>query len=124
MTEQNQRERMKYMHGSYVSKSTDPDTGNPLHRYLFTSANLDEMGDTITRAATEEATERWREWRNIRFQHLSDRPIGKAVRIGKADGLDWNAMDVRVDDPTVLPLLQRVETAPINGTVQPSLGGR
>ena len=106
MTEQNQRERMKYMHGSYVSKSTDPETGATLQRYLFTSANMDEMGDTITRGATEEATERWREWRNIRFQHLSDRPIGKAVRIGKADGLDWNAMDVRVDDPTVLPLLQ------------------
>lgn len=106
MTEQNQRERMKYMHGSYVSKSTDPATGATLQRYLFTSANMDQMGDTITRAATEEATERWRAWRNIRFQHLSDRPIGKAVRIGKADGLDWNAMDVRVDDPTVLPLLQ------------------
>ena len=106
MTEKNQRQRMKFTHGSFMGKSTDENTGTPLLRYLFTSDNRDEMGDTITRAATEEATERWREWRNIRFQHDPGRPIGKAVRIGKADGLDWNAMDVRIDDPDALLLTQ------------------
>lgn len=98
------RTRVKNMSGAFVGKSVDEATGQALLRYVFTSDKLDEVGDIITKAATEEATERWREWRNIRFQHDPNRPIGKAVRIGKSDGIEWNEMDVRIDDPSVLPL--------------------
>ncbi len=106
MSQEKQRERVKYMHGAFVGKSTDLDTGDTLLRYFFTSDNMDEGGDIITREATEEATKRWRDWRNIRLQHNPMRPIGKAVRMGSADDLEWNQMDVRVDDPDVLPLVK------------------
>jgi len=88
MSEKRQRERTKFLHGPFVNKSVDEDAGGTLLRYVFTSDKMDEGGDIITREATEKATERWRDWRNIRFQHLVDRPIGKAVRIGKADGIE------------------------------------
>ena len=106
MTNTQQRQRTKYLHGPFIGKSVDSGTGQALMRYIFTSDAMDEMGDIITMEATEKATERWREWRNVRFQHNPDRPIGKAVRIGKADGLAWNEMDVRIDDPNILPLTQ------------------
>jgi len=99
------RPLLKYMSGSFLGKSVDDVGDKTLLRYIFTSDKLDEVGDIITREATEEATERWKEWRNIRFQHMAERPIGKAVRVGKADGLAWNEMDVRIDDPDILPLV-------------------
>jgi hypothetical protein len=103
--EQQQRSRKKYLSARIVAKSVD-DAGNVIPRYRFTSDNMDEYGDIITRKATEKAVEAWRQWRNIRLQHDTARPIGKAIRIGEADGLAWNEMDVRVDDPTVIPLIE------------------
>lgn len=87
-----------------LAKSLDAD-GTPVVRYAFTSDKMDEGGDIITRKATEKAVKDWRQWRNIRLQHNPDRPIGKAIKIGEEDGLEWNQMDVRVDDPSVLPLV-------------------
>lgn len=100
-----QRSRRKYLTARILAKSVD-DEGNIIPRYRFTSDNMDEYGDIITREATEKAVEAWRQWRNIRLQHDTARPIGKAIRIGEADGLEWNEMDVRVDDPSVIPLIE------------------
>jgi hypothetical protein len=100
-----ERKRTKYIWAPILKKSTDADSGKPVVRYAFTSENMDEGGDIILRDATERATEAWRSWRNIRLQHDPSRPIGKAVKIGSADGLEWNQMDVRIDDPSVVPLV-------------------
>jgi len=69
-----------------------------LVRGYFTSDNRDEVGDIITRGATERATERYRQWGNIRRMHLPD-PVAKVVRMGAADGLDWNEVEILVIDP-------------------------
>ncbi|MHA1908632.1 MAG: hypothetical protein ACW98Y_15125 [Candidatus Thorarchaeota archaeon] len=99
------RSREKFLYAPMREKSIDPDTGKNIVRYAFTSDKMDTGGDIITRAATEKATEEWRQWRNVRKQHDPGQPIGKAVGIGEKDGLDWNIMDVRIDDPSVLPLV-------------------
>jgi hypothetical protein len=100
------RSKEKFLYSPIIQKSVDAETGKPIVRYAFTSDNMDTGGDIIQRAATEKATEEWRQWRNIRLQHDQNKPIGKAVAIGEKDGLDWNVMDVRIDDPSVLPLIE------------------
>jgi len=99
------RERMKYLYAPMVEKAVDGAEDKPIVRYIFTSDEMDEAGDVITREATEKAVEEWRQWRNIRLQHDPSKPIGKAIRIGSGDGLEWNQMDVRIDDPNVIPLV-------------------
>lgn len=64
----------------------------------FTSDNTDELGDVITRGATERAIPAYRQWGNIRYMHLP-RPVGKVVRIGESDGLAWNEVEIKVVDP-------------------------
>ena len=95
----------KVLYAPILKKGIDAATGKPVVRYAFTSDQMDTGGDIITKEATLKATEAWREWRNIRLQHDPTRPIGKAIAIGEKDGLDWNQMDVRVDDPSVAPLI-------------------
>jgi len=63
----------------------------------FTSDNVDEWGDIITREATEGAVDEYRQWANIRYMH-QPRPVGKAIKIGAADGLEWNEVEIEVID--------------------------
>lgn len=72
--------------------------GTMLVRGKFTSDNRDALGDVITREATQAAIPAYREWGNIRYMHLP-RPVGKVVRIGTEDGLEWNEVEIRVVDP-------------------------
>ena len=95
----------KELYAPILKKGIDAATGKPVVRYAFTSDQMDTGGDIITKEATLKATEAWREWRNVRLQHDPSRPIGKAIAIGEQDGLDWNQMDVRIDDPSVAPLV-------------------
>jgi len=95
----------KELYAPILKKGIDVTTGKPVVRYAFTSDQMDTGGDIITKEATLKATEAWREWRNVRLQHDPSRPIGKAIAIGEQDGLDWNQMDVRIDDPSVAPLV-------------------
>lgn len=64
----------------------------------FTSDNMDEVGDIITRGATERAIPRYRQWGNIRYMHLP-RPVAKVTGIGTDDGLEWNEVEIKVIDP-------------------------
>jgi hypothetical protein len=65
---------------------------------LFTSDNKDEVGDIITRVATERAIGKYRQWGNIRRMHLPD-PVGKVIRIGEEDGMSWNEVEIKVINP-------------------------
>ena len=83
-----------------VQKSMDKEGKEQLLvRGFFTSDERDEVGDIITREATEKAVEKWRMWGNIRTMH--DFPSGRVERIGESDGLDWNEIvTVPVDQQT------------------------
>jgi len=84
--------------GFTIERIQDGDSGGAeLAKYYFTSDRRDEMEMTITRPATEDAIPRWK-WRNIRKMHQPE-PIGKAIKIGEADGLEWNQMIARIVDP-------------------------
>jgi len=78
-----------------IKKSKD---GTVLVTGAFTSDNVDESGDVITRAATEAAVPAYRQWGNIRRMHMPD-PVGKITRIGEEDGLKWNEVEIKVIDP-------------------------
>lgn len=82
-----------------IRKSMRKDENNMLFvTGLFTSDNKDEVGDIITRGATERAIGKYRQWGNIRRMHLPD-PVGKVIRIGEEDGMVWNEVEVKVIDP-------------------------
>lgn len=66
-------------------------------RGKFTSDQKDELGDVITKEATERALPKYRQWGNIRYMHLP-RPVGKVVGIGVEDGLAWNEVEIKVID--------------------------
>lgn len=74
------------------------DEGHVFVNGKFTSDQLDEIGDIITRGATERAIPKYRQWGNIRYMHLP-KPVGKVVRIGAEDGLEWNEVEIKVIDP-------------------------
>lgn len=78
-----------------LEKTSD---GFLLVRGLFTSDNRDEVGDIITRAATERALPKYRRWGNIRYMH-QPKPVGKVTRIGAEDGLEWNEVEIKIVDP-------------------------
>jgi hypothetical protein len=67
-------------------------------RGFFTSDAQDEVGDIITKAATERAVPIYRQWGNIRRMHAPD-PVGRVLRIGAEDGLAWNEVEILVIDP-------------------------
>lgn len=86
--------------GSLKVKSIDDEDGVMLVRGYFTDDKRDEVGDTITRGATEKAINSWRKWGNIRTMH--DYPSGRVEAIGEEDGLDWNEIvTVPVDKGTI-----------------------
>lgn len=74
------------------------DDGSLIVPGYFTSDNYDELGDLITRAATDRAIPAYRQWGNIRYMH-QPRPVGKVLRIGEVDGLAWNQLELKVVDP-------------------------
>lgn len=78
-----------------VTKQAD---GSVVVRGYFTSDQKDEVGDIITRSATEKAIPKYKQWSNLRYMHLP-RPVGKVLRIGAADGLEWNEVEIKVIDP-------------------------
>lgn len=86
-------------YGSFERKIAS-DGGEEMRvRGFFTSDEMDEVGDVITKEATEKAIERWRQWGNIRTMH--DYPSGRVSGIGKADGLEWNeVVTIPVDENT------------------------
>jgi hypothetical protein len=64
----------------------------------FTSDEKDEVGDIITKEATENAIPKYRQWGNIRYMHQA-KPVAKVLAIGKDDGLKWNEVRIQVLDP-------------------------
>jgi len=86
----------KKFFGVPLSKGiTKTDDGKVFVTGKFTTDEVDELGDTITRGATERAIPAYRQWGNIRYMHLP-RPVGKVIRIGESDGLDWNEVEIKV----------------------------
>lgn len=85
-----------------LQKNSD---GTATVRGYFTSDNRDEIGDIITRAATERAIPKYRQWGNIRLMHLPE-PVGTITRIGVEDGLDWNEVEILVVDEKAIRLLE------------------
>lgn len=82
-----------------ITKSADAQSdGTLLIRGFFTSDQRDMVGDIITRQATEKAIPAYKQWGNIRRMHLPE-PVGKVVRIGAQDGLEWNEVEIKVIDP-------------------------
>ncbi len=77
------------------------DDGTITVKGFFTSDNVDEIGDIITKEATENAIPKYREWGNIRYMHLP-KPVAKVLNIGKADGLKWNEVEIHVIDPEAI----------------------
>jgi hypothetical protein len=84
--------------GVPLEKAVAADDGSLLVLGKFTSDNKDEVGDIITRSATERALPAYRRWGNIRRMHLPE-PVGRVTRIGEADGLEWNEVEIKVIDP-------------------------
>lgn len=79
-----------------LDKSFEKDAkGNLIVTGKFTSDNMDEVGDIITRSATERALPAYRQWGNIRYMH-APRPVGKALGIGEDDGLAWNEVKMKI----------------------------
>ena len=72
---------------------------------FFTSDNKDEVGDIITKTATEKAIEKYRQWGNIRLMH-QPKPVGKILKIGAKDGLQWNECEVKVVDEETQKLIK------------------
>jgi hypothetical protein len=90
--------RVKFL-GVPLSKAyTKLDDGSLLVRGRFTSDNMDESGDVITKAATMKAVPKYKQWGNIRYMHLP-RPVAKVIAIGEEDGLEWNEVEIQVIDP-------------------------
>jgi hypothetical protein len=74
------------------------ESGTLMVRGKYTSDAQDQVGDIITRSATEKAQPAYRQWGNIRRMHLPD-PVGKVRKIGVEDGLEWNEVEIEVIDP-------------------------
>lgn len=74
------------------------DDGFLLKRGIFTSDATDEVGDIITRSATERAVPKYRQWGNIRYMH-QPKPVALVQRIGAEDGLEWNEVEIKIIDP-------------------------
>lgn len=82
-----------------LEKSYDAqEDGTIIVNGFFTSDAIDEVGDIITREATENALPKYREWGNIRYMH-QPKPVAKMLRIGAEDKLKWNEVEIHVIDP-------------------------
>ena len=88
-------------YGTFMPKGAGEGSGEEMFvRGFFTSDKMDEVGDIITKEATVDAVERWRQWGNIRTMH--NNPSGRIEKIGEDDGLAWNeVVTVPVDEDTI-----------------------
>ena len=84
--------------GVPLTKSLQKEGGALIVKGFFTSDSRDEVGDTITRGATERAIPKYKQWGNLRYMH-QPKPVGKVMRIGKEDGMEWNEVEIKVIDP-------------------------
>lgn len=85
-----------------LEKSFDTqDDGTIIVNGFFTSDAVDEVGDIITREATENAIPKYRQWGNIRYMH-QPKPVAKMLRIGTEDKLKWNEVEIHVIDPDAI----------------------
>lgn len=85
-----------------LEKSYDAqEDGTIIVNGFFTSDTIDEVGDIITREATENALPKYREWGNIRYMH-QPKPVAKMIRIGAEDKLKWNEVEIHVIDPEAI----------------------
>jgi hypothetical protein len=97
--------RQKFI-GIPLQKAADGQSdGSVIVRGYFTSDNQDEVGDIITREATERAVPKYRQWGNIRFMHLP-KPVARVLRIGTEDGLEWNEVEIKVIDPDAVFMVE------------------
>lgn len=80
--------RRKYITTDVIRSIGQTDAGE-VFRGAFTSDNQDEVGDVITREATQKAVQKYRQWGNIRYMH-QPRAVGKVVGIGDTEDLSWN----------------------------------
>jgi len=96
----------KVIYGKVDKNFTKTPDGSLLTTGYFTSDKQDEVGDIITREATDRALPKYREWGNIRLMHLP-KPVGKVTRIGTTDGLDWNEVEFEVIDPEAVFMVER-----------------
>jgi hypothetical protein len=95
-------ELVKKIVGVRLEKTLERDEKGFLKvRGFFTSDQRDEVGDIITRAATEKAIPAYRQWGNIRRMHAPD-PVGRVLGIGTKDGLEWNEVEILVIDPKAI----------------------
>ena len=74
-------------------------------RGKFTTDAPSVNGLIITKEATVQAIEQYRQWGNIRVMHKLQ-PVGKVLRIGEPDGLAWNEVEVKVVDAETAHLLR------------------
>lgn len=88
----------KSIYGLMQKDAQKTEKGTLIKRGYFTSDNRDEVGDIITRSATERAIPKYRQWGNLRFMH-QPKPVAKMLKIGTEDGLDWNEIEFEVIDP-------------------------
>lgn len=92
--------------GVPIQKSVEKTSkGTLVVRGFFTSDNKDEVGDIITRAATERAIPKYKQWSNIRLMHQPI-PVGKVIRIGSTDGLEWNEIEIEVIEPAAVFMVE------------------
>lgn len=95
----------KHMFGQLNKGVERTDRGTLFVRGLYTSDNVDEVGDVITKAATERALPKYRQWGNVRLQH-TEKPVAKVRRIGVEDGLAWNEAEIEVIDPEAIFMVE------------------
>lgn len=95
-----------------LQKQADGETPDTLEiRSKYTSDNKDSHGDIITKEATINALEDYKNWRNIRYMH-QPKPVGVATHIGENDGVEdlaWNETIVKlVDEDTIKQVQEEV----------------
>lgn len=95
--------RAKFFHMKLADASLEKsaDAKRLSVRGYFTSDQRDEVGDIITRGATQKAIPSYRQWGNIRYMH-QPRPVGVVTRIGEEDGLEWNEVEFDVTKKDVI----------------------
>ena len=87
---------------SPITKALDAKTGDFLITGYFTSDEIDEVGDVITKESTQRAVERFRKFPALRMMHQS--PIGRVVDIGEPN-LQWNQLTALVVDDQAKKLI-------------------
>lgn len=94
-----QKDNTKFISGDIIRGKSHPN--GKLFNGFFTSDVKDEVGDIITREATQKAIKKYRKWSNVRYMHQPV-AIGKVQRMGEDDELEWNEMEFLVTHDDVV----------------------